>query len=135
MKRVEESRPDDWNAVGFDGAIVRDDGQSPRSSVGRDGCVRGFLAEHLTHFDRFESPIAEHQREAPRHHVVDEPRDGRRHSARFGSGLGAYTFLRPQQVVRYDADALRQAEPMIVALSRAEDLPAHGDAVTARLTR
>jgi hypothetical protein len=24
---------------------------------------------------------------------------------------------------------------MIVALSRAEDLPAHGDAVTARLTR
>ncbi|RII95287.1 histidinol dehydrogenase [Clavibacter michiganensis] len=55
--------------------------------------------------------------------------------ARFGSGLGAYTFLRPQQVVRYDADALREAEPMIVALSRAEDLPAHGDAVTARLTR
>ncbi len=54
--------------------------------------------------------------------------------ARFGSGLGAYTFLRPQQVVRYDADALREAEPMIVALSRAEDLPAHGDAVTARLT-
>ncbi|KZC95485.1 histidinol dehydrogenase [Clavibacter tessellarius] len=53
--------------------------------------------------------------------------------ARFGSGLGAYTFLRPQQVVRYDADALREAEPMIVALSRAEDLPAHGDAVTARL--
>ncbi|MBF4624471.1 histidinol dehydrogenase [Clavibacter sp. VKM Ac-2872] len=55
--------------------------------------------------------------------------------ARFGSGLGAYTFLRPQQVVRYDAAALRDAEPMIVALSRAEDLPAHGDAVTARLTR
>jgi histidinol dehydrogenase len=55
--------------------------------------------------------------------------------ARFGSGLGAYTFLRPQQIVRYDADALREAEPMIVALSRAEDLPAHGDAVTARLTR
>ncbi len=54
--------------------------------------------------------------------------------ARFGSGLGAYTFLRPQQVVRYDADAIREAEPMIVALSRAEDLPAHGDAVTARLT-
>ncbi|MDA3805886.1 histidinol dehydrogenase [Clavibacter sp. CT19] len=53
--------------------------------------------------------------------------------ARFGSGLGAYTFLRPQQVVRYDADALREAEPMIVVLSRAEDLPAHGDAVTARL--
>ncbi|OUE09355.1 Histidinol dehydrogenase [Clavibacter michiganensis] len=55
--------------------------------------------------------------------------------ARFGSGLGAYTFLRPQQVVRYDADALREAEPLIVALSRAEDLPAHGEAVTARLGR
>jgi histidinol dehydrogenase len=52
--------------------------------------------------------------------------------SRFSSGLGAYTFLRPQQVVRYDREALRAVEPEIVALSRAEDLPAHGDAVTAR---
>ncbi|MDQ1582642.1 MAG: histidinol dehydrogenase [Microbacteriaceae bacterium] len=52
--------------------------------------------------------------------------------ARFSSGLGAYTFLRPQQVIRYDRDALGVVAKRIVALSEAEDLPAHGDAVTAR---
>ncbi len=52
--------------------------------------------------------------------------------ARFSSGLGAYTFLRPQQVINYDIAALRAVESQIVALSTAEDLPAHGDAVTAR---
>lgn len=52
--------------------------------------------------------------------------------SRFASGLGAYTFLRPQQVVRYDREALRSVEKRIVALARAEDLPAHGDAVSAR---
>jgi len=52
--------------------------------------------------------------------------------ARFASGLGAYTFLRPQQVVRYDRDALAAVEGKVVALSHAEDLPAHGDAVEAR---
>jgi histidinol dehydrogenase len=52
--------------------------------------------------------------------------------ARFASGLGAYTFLRPQQVVRYDKSALATVEKQVVALSHAEDLPAHGDAVEAR---
>lgn len=52
--------------------------------------------------------------------------------ARFTSGLGAYTFLRPQQVVRYDREALRQVSGMIAALATAEDLPAHAAAVTAR---
>ena len=52
--------------------------------------------------------------------------------SRFSSGLGAYTFLRPQQVIEYDRDALREVESRIVALSTAEDLPAHGAAVTAR---
>jgi histidinol dehydrogenase len=52
--------------------------------------------------------------------------------ARFASGLGAYTFLRPQQVVRYDKSALANVEKQVVALSHAEDLPAHGDAVEAR---
>ncbi len=53
-------------------------------------------------------------------------------AARFSSGLGAYTFLRPQQVVRYSRDALHDVAPHIAALSHAEALPAHGDAVTAR---
>ncbi|MDQ1609106.1 MAG: histidinol dehydrogenase, partial [Microbacteriaceae bacterium] len=55
--------------------------------------------------------------------------------ARFSSGLGAYTFLRPQQIIRYDRDALGAVAKRIVALSEAEDLPAHGDAVTARFAR
>ncbi|WP_313543140.1 histidinol dehydrogenase [Leifsonia aquatica] len=52
--------------------------------------------------------------------------------ARFSSGLGAYSFLRPQQVIRYDREALRDVADRIVALSGAEDLPAHGEAVTVR---
>jgi histidinol dehydrogenase len=52
--------------------------------------------------------------------------------SRFGAGLGAYTFLRPQQVVVYDREALKAVESHIVSLSLAEDLPAHGEAVTAR---
>ncbi|CAN5215483.1 histidinol dehydrogenase [soil metagenome] len=52
--------------------------------------------------------------------------------ARFTPGLGAYTFLRPQQIVNYDRAALHSVESQIVALSTAEDLPAHGNAVTAR---
>ncbi|CAN5168619.1 histidinol dehydrogenase [soil metagenome] len=55
--------------------------------------------------------------------------------ARFAPGLGAYTFLRPQQVVRYDHAALQAVEERLVALSGAEDLPAHGAAVTARFVR
>ncbi|MGV8897355.1 MAG: histidinol dehydrogenase [Rhodoglobus sp.] len=52
--------------------------------------------------------------------------------SRFASGLGAYTFLRPQQVISYDRAALQQVSSQIVALSDAEDLPAHGAAVAAR---
>jgi histidinol dehydrogenase len=54
--------------------------------------------------------------------------------SRFSSGLGAYTFLRPQQVISYDRDALRAAADHVAALSAAEDLPAHGEAVSARFT-
>ncbi|QYF74734.1 histidinol dehydrogenase [Cryobacterium sp. PAMC25264] len=52
--------------------------------------------------------------------------------ARFSSALGAYTFLRPQQVVRYSREGLAGVADHILALSSAEALPAHGDAVTAR---
>ena len=52
--------------------------------------------------------------------------------ARFASGLGAYTFLRPQQIVEYDRDALAAVADHVTALSEAEQLPAHGDAVRAR---
>lgn len=52
--------------------------------------------------------------------------------ARFTPGLGAYTFLRPQQVIRYNSAALKEIEAKIVALATAEDLPAHAAAITAR---
>ncbi len=52
--------------------------------------------------------------------------------ARFAAGLGAYTFLRPQQIIEYDRDALAQVAAHVGALSDAEQLPAHGDAVRAR---
>ncbi|MFJ6652668.1 histidinol dehydrogenase [Microbacterium sp. NPDC091313] len=52
--------------------------------------------------------------------------------ARYAAGLSAATFLRPQQVVEYDRDALAAVRDGIVALAEAEALPAHGEAVTAR---
>ncbi|WP_439902115.1 histidinol dehydrogenase [Microbacterium azadirachtae] len=52
--------------------------------------------------------------------------------ARYASGLGAYTFLRPQQVVAYDHAALTEARAGVAALAAAELLPAHGEAVEAR---
>lgn len=55
--------------------------------------------------------------------------------ARFTPGLGAYTFLRPQQIIRYDHEGLRRVERRIVDLATAEDLPAHAAAVTARFGR
>ncbi len=54
--------------------------------------------------------------------------------ARYAAGLSAMTFLRAQQVIEYDRGALAEVADPIVTLARAEDLPAHGEAVTARLT-
>ena len=53
-------------------------------------------------------------------------------TAAFSSGLNVTTFLRAIQVVNYSREALAEVSGHIVSLSRAEDLPAHGDAVTAR---
>lgn len=53
-------------------------------------------------------------------------------TARFTSGISAVTFLRPQQVVRYGRDALAEVAAHIRAMSDAEHLPAHGDAVDIR---
>lgn len=52
--------------------------------------------------------------------------------ARYAPGLGAYTFLRPQQVIRYDHAALAQVRAGVVALANTEILPAHGEAIEAR---
>ena len=52
--------------------------------------------------------------------------------ARHSGGLSTATFLRGVHVVDYTADALREVAGRVVTLANAEDLPAHGEAVTAR---
>ncbi|MDF2094160.1 histidinol dehydrogenase [Knoellia sp. 3-2P3] len=48
------------------------------------------------------------------------------------SGLSVQSFLRGIHVVTYDESALREVAHHVVTLAQAEDLPAHGEAVTAR---
>ena len=52
--------------------------------------------------------------------------------AKFGSGLGVHSFLRPQQIIDYDKQGLQAVAQMVADFSEAEGLPAHGEAVTAR---
>ncbi|RMI29802.1 histidinol dehydrogenase [Nocardia stercoris] len=52
--------------------------------------------------------------------------------ARHSSGLSVQTFLRGIHVVEYSEAALKDVAGHVVALSHAEDLPAHGQAVQAR---
>jgi len=76
------------------------------------------------------SPVSLGDYAAGSNHVL--PTGGQ---ARSSAGLSAATFLRPQQVVRYDEAALREVAPVIATLSAEEDLPAHGEAVAARFAR
>lgn len=55
--------------------------------------------------------------------------------ARHSAGLSVQTFLRGVHVVEYTEDALRASAATVVTLAAAEDLPAHGQAVTARFAR
>ena len=48
------------------------------------------------------------------------------------SGLSVQSFLRGIHVVDYDRDALAEVAGHVVTLAEAEDLPAHGEAVSAR---
>ncbi|NYH78065.1 histidinol dehydrogenase [Actinopolyspora biskrensis] len=52
--------------------------------------------------------------------------------ARHSSGLSVQSFLRGVHVVDYTRQALHEVGERVVALAEAEDLPAHGEAVTAR---
>ena len=54
-------------------------------------------------------------------------------TARHSSGLSVQSFLKGVHLVEYDADALAAVAPHVLALSAAEDLPAHGAAVAVRL--
>jgi histidinol dehydrogenase len=52
--------------------------------------------------------------------------------ARHSAALSVHTFLRPVQVVEYDEAALRAVGAQVVTFADAEDLPAHGAAISAR---
>jgi histidinol dehydrogenase len=52
--------------------------------------------------------------------------------ARHSSGLSVQSFLRGIHIVEYDEAALRDVAGHVVTLATVEDLPAHGQAVTAR---
>jgi histidinol dehydrogenase len=53
-------------------------------------------------------------------------------AAKFSSGLGVHTFLRPQQVINYSRAALSEFSQSLPLFAAAEDLPAHGEAVSKR---
>ena len=73
------------------------------------------------------SPVALGDYAAGSNHVL--PTGG---TARFAAGLNSSVFLRSQQVVRYTMQGLAGVRAAIETLAVEEDLPAHGEAVTAR---
>ena len=73
------------------------------------------------------SPVTAGDYAAGSNHVL--PTNG---SARFSSGLSPMSFLRTQQIVDYDKKALSHISEHIVTFARAEDLPAHADAISER---
>jgi histidinol dehydrogenase len=55
--------------------------------------------------------------------------------ARHSSGLSVQSFLRGIHIVEYEEAALRDVAGHVVTLANVEDLPAHGQAVTARFAQ
>ena len=54
-------------------------------------------------------------------------------TARFSGGLSTHTFLRSVNLIAYDRAALEEIAPHVIAFAEAERLPAHGEAIRARL--
>jgi histidinol dehydrogenase len=78
-----------------------------------------FLGDH--------SPVSLGDYLAGSNHVL--PTGG---TAKFSSGLGVHTFLRPQQIINYSSSALEEVAESLPLFANAEDLPAHGEAVLKR---
>ena len=53
-------------------------------------------------------------------------------AARHSAGLGVHNFVKPMQIIEYDADALAEIGPSVIAVANAERLPAHGYAIAVR---
>ena len=74
------------------------------------------------------SPVPLGDYSAGSNHVL--PTSG---TARFSAGLSTHTFLRPGNIVEYGREGLAEVAGAVVNFSNAEDLPAHGEAIRARL--
>lgn len=53
-------------------------------------------------------------------------------TARFASGLGVHTFMKPVEVIEYDETGLKELAARVNAFAVSEDLPAHGESVLSR---
>lgn len=54
-------------------------------------------------------------------------------TARFSAGLSTHTFLKPVNLIEYDQQALQDIGAEIITLATDEQLPAHGEAIRARM--
>ncbi|MFM6978005.1 MAG: histidinol dehydrogenase [Micrococcales bacterium] len=99
--------------------IMTSDAQSTLKSIKHAGAI--FLGDY--------SPVSLGDYMAGSNHVLPTGS-----TARFNAGLGVSTFLRAQQIINYDSTALAAIAEQIDAFAKAEGLPAHGQAVTARFT-
>jgi histidinol dehydrogenase len=98
--------------------VMTTDAHALARRVRNGGCI--FVGAH--------SPVSLGDYCAGSNHVL--PTGG---TARHASGLSVQTFLRGVHLVEYTASGLAQVAPFIMALSEAEDLPAHGAAVAIRV--
>ncbi len=99
--------------------VITVDARRWAERVSNAGCI--FVGPH--------SPVSLGDYCAGSNHVL--PTGG---AARHSSGLSVQTFLRGVHLVEYSAAALAEVAPHVLALSVAEDLPAHGAAVAVRLS-
>jgi histidinol dehydrogenase len=99
--------------------VITADARAWAERVSNAGCI--FVGPH--------APVSLGDYCAGSNHVL--PTGG---TGRHSSGLSVQSFLKGVHLVEYDAAALAEVAPHVLALSAAEDLPAHGAAVAARLS-
>jgi histidinol dehydrogenase len=98
--------------------VITANARSWAERVRHAGCV--FVGPH--------SPVSLGDYCAGSNHVL--PTGG---TGRHASGLSVQSFLRGVHLVEYSRAALLEVAPHVLALAEAEDLPAHGAAVAARM--
>jgi histidinol dehydrogenase len=98
--------------------VITVDARQWAERVRNAGCI--FVGPH--------APVSLGDYCAGSNHVL--PTGGTAHHA---SGLSVQSFLKGVHLVEYSAGALAEVAPHVLALADAEDLPAHGAAVAARL--